>query len=136
MHDADGVRGAERVAYLPEYLVELVGRDGAAATQERGEILALEQLHREPWHARRGVDAGAEHLHHVVALDQRADARLLLEALPQARVGEERRVHELHRAELAGAGLLGHVDRAHAAGAEGLDDPVLPAEDRAGFELR
>ena len=57
---------------------------GPALLHVRREVLALEELHHEVREPARRVDAGRLHLDHVLALDARADARLLLEAPPRA----------------------------------------------------
>ena len=63
-------------------------------------MLPAQKLHREPRRARLFVDACGDDLDDVLALDGRADADLLREALPTARIGGDRRQHDFDRAGL------------------------------------
>jgi hypothetical protein len=136
VHDAGGVRRADGMSELLEDVKHLGQRQGSDAADVRREILAAEQLHREPRGPRRRVDARRHDLHDVLALDPCADARLLLEALAELRIRHELRVHELERALLLRADLLGDVDRAHAARGQRAHDAKVAREGRAGGEVR
>ena len=100
------------------------------------QVLALEQLHGDPRDAGRLVDAGADHLDHVIAGDARADPCLLHEALALCGVGDQLRVHQLERPALAGAELLGHVDRAHAARSEQREHAEVSSDHRVRGQRR
>src|SRR5580658_2907522 len=97
----------------------------------RREVFTAQQLHREPRRARRAVYTGAHDFHHMLALNEGAYPRFLLEALPQDRVAHELRKHQLQRSLLAGAQLFRDVDRTHSAFAEWPHDPEVTGEDDA-----
>lgn len=136
MHDADAVPLGDRVAELQQRLLREPRFDGPSARHGLGDGLALQELHREPRHLRRRVDARRDDVDDVLALDPRADPCLLREAFTQARIGDELRVHGLERALLTRAELLGDVDRAHASFAERANDPEVRCEDASGEKGR
>ena len=136
MHDPRGVRRAERVADLREDARGLEGRERAAPLHGMREVLALEELHGEPRHAGLRVDARAHHLHHVLAPDARAHARLERELVTQLGAADQAGVHQLERALAAGGELLGDVDGAHPARSEPPDDAVVVGKDASRREVR
>ena len=109
------VRFSQRVTELPENLQRLRGRQELLALDALGQLLAVEQLHRQPGNSRVVVDAGRDHLDHVVAADACADLRFLREPRPRVRALHELRVHDLERPLASGGELLDEVDGAHAA---------------------
>ena len=119
----------ERVANLLEDLGDVAEREGAGAVQAVGQLLALEELHHQEGRVCLFVDAGGDDLDNVVALDLGGGAGFQDEALADGRVGRELGGHHLEGALLAGAELLGDVDRAHAAGPQSLHDPEITTED-------
>jgi hypothetical protein len=117
--DPRAVRGAESVPELREDLLHLDRGQRAAAPEDDAEVFAFEELHRQVRDRGRFVDAGGDDLDDVITLEARTDPRFLDESLSQRGIGDELRVHELERAPLARAPLLGDVDGAHAPFGEG-----------------
>ena len=62
-----------------------------------GQRFADEQLHHQERQPARRLDARVDDLHHVRAVDPRADVGLLLEALARAATGDDVGVHDLER---------------------------------------
>ena len=130
------MRFSQRVTELPENLQRLRGRQELLALDALGQLLAVEQLHRQPGNSRVVVDAGRNDLDHVVAADPRAHLRFLREPRPRIRALDELRVHDLERPLAPGGELLDEVHRAHAARRQRLQDPEVLPEDLPLLELR
>ncbi len=136
MHDVDGVRGADRMADLLEELGHFAHGERATRLDVGSEIFAVEKLHGHVGRSGRVVDARADDVDDVLAIDASTDARLLLEALAELGCPEELRVHHLDRAPPAGAPLDRNVHLAHPARGERLHDGEVTPEYRARAELR
>ena len=132
MQDALVVRGGEPRAELARDLDRLVRRKPPDAPQERGQVLAVDVLHREevPSLDLADVVDAAD----VGVGDAAREAHLGVEALEPGRLGRELRRQELQGDGLAELEVVGAVDLAHAAAADEADDAVALAEDRAGRE--
>src|SRR5205823_2146115 len=113
----------------------LAGRSLALLEQVEIERQTVEELHRDPRDPEVRVDPGADDLHHVIALDDRADARLLLEALTERSVGDQLALHHLERGHGAGARLLGHVHRAHSSHPQRAEDAKVATKQGPALEL-
>ncbi len=122
--DAEIVGRAECVAKLRHHLAHEPARKRPFAAHEGGDRLALQKLHREPRHAARLVDAGIDDFDDVLALDLRADLRLLREALAELLVADELWEHHLQRAQLLRGDLFDEVNGAHAALRQRANDAV------------
>ena len=110
----------------------LVGRQPADAPQERGEVLAVDQLH--------GQEEVALRLPHVVHAADRGvrdlpgHPDLAVEAGEPLAVRVEAVGQELEGDRLLELQVVGAVDLAHPAAAEEPDDAVAAGQDRAGHE--
>ena len=129
-------RPGRRVTEHAHEVEDLSARQRPASRDVLGELLALEELHRDPRGPRRLVDARRDDSDHVVALDARGGARLLVEPPPHPFVLGELRVHQLERAPRSGGELLGDVHRAHPALLEGAHDSKISAKDSSGLWTR
>jgi hypothetical protein len=83
----------------------------------------------------RRIDTRAHDLDDVLALDERADTRLLLEALAQGGIGHELREHQLESPRLPCADLLDDVDRAHAPLSERPENTKIAGKYRRGLKV-
>ena len=126
------VRRAEARAHLARDLDRLVGRKPPDAPQQRGQVLAVDVLHREevPSLDLADVVDAAD----VGVRDAAGVADLGVEAVDPGRLRGELRRQELQRDRLPELQVVGAVDLAHAAAADEADDAVALAEDRAGRE--
>ena len=135
MNNALLVCGTKAIAELREELISVVMRHWSALRDVGREVLSIEELHRDPRDARGLVDAGCNDVNDVLALDLRTDARLLHEALACTCVGDERGLHDLKRAALAGRELLDRIHGAHAALGQWGKDAEVARKDGASSEL-
>ena len=130
---ASVVRRGEPRAELPRDLERLVLRKPADPLQQRGEILAVDVLHRQEVLA---VDlADVVDAADVGMRDLARDAHLGVEALERASGSDASRSRqELQRDRLAELQVVGAVDLAHAAAPEQADDAVALGEDVPGVK--
>ena len=89
---------------------------GRLALEERGEVLPVEQLHRDV--AEPVARSPVEVLHRVRVADARGRARHAFEPLHEARIGGEVPAHDLERDLSRRFVALGDVDARHPAFAE------------------
>jgi hypothetical protein len=89
------------------------------------EIFAIEKLHREPWNSSRRVDAGADDLDDMLALDLRTDLRFLLESAFEIR--GRREVEMPGRVMLAACGTI-RKSELHRLAAIAAEHPSLKAK--------
>ncbi len=136
MYDLGHVGRAQAVAELAEQRAELARRESAPMADHRGEVPAVEQLHRQIRQLSGGIDPGADDFDHMLAGDRCADRRLPDKPRPTALVVEQPAVHHLERPDLARALLLGAIDRAHAALGQRSQDAVVAGEQGPGGEPR
>ena len=126
--DAERVRRLERLEDLHRVLARRAHRELSLAVDDARERLALEQLHDDVGvPVRRAVDV--DDLDDVRAADLRGDARLLQEALDQARAARELRVQHLDRDPGPEHGVQRLVDRAHPSVPQDADEAVLAVDD-------
>jgi hypothetical protein len=130
VHDALGVRGAERVGDLASDAERAGHRERPLAAQEPREVDAIDELHHEV-----GVPLGAvpevDDLDDVRVPDGGGGLRLAVEAGERLGVAGEVGAQDLHRHGASDGQVTGAVDDAHApAGDHGLDG-VAAAEDAA-----
>ncbi len=126
------VGGGEARAELAGDVERLVGGQSSDAAQERGEVLAVHELHGQeevPFRLPHVVDAadrGVRDLpgHAHLAVEAREALPVLVEAVGQELEGD--RLLELQ--------VVGAVDLAHPAPADQPDDPVAAGQDRPGHE--
>ncbi len=126
------VRRGEARAELPRDLERLVRRQPPDPAQQRGEVLAVHELHRDEEVALRlghVVDAAHGRVRHVAR-----DAHLAVEAREPLAVAVEAVRQELERDRLLELEVVGAVDLAHPAAAQQADDPVAPGEHCPGYE--
>ncbi len=126
------VRGGEPGADLTRDLERAILRKAADAPQQRREIFAVDVLHRQEGAAVELVDV-------IDAADVRVrhlprHAHFGVELRQPRRIAIDVRGKELQRDGLPELQIVGAVDLAHAAAAAPLDDPVAPAQERAGRE--
>ena len=103
--------------------------EAADALQQRGEILAVDVLHRQEHAAvgpRRCRRRGRRSVRHLPR-----DAHFVVEPREPLRILGHRRRQELQRDGLPEAEILGAVDLAHAAAAEQAEDAVALGQQRA-----
>ena len=128
--DAERVRCLERLEDLHRVFARRGHRELSLAVEDARERLALEELHDDVRVAvGRAIDV--DDLHDVGAADLRGDARLLQEALDEARATRELGVEHLDGDPRPEHRVLRLVDRAHPAVAEDADEPVLAVDDAA-----
>ena len=131
VNDAAVVRRREARAELPRDVDGLVRGEPADAPDQRGEVLAVDVLHRE--------EAAAVRLADVVhAADVRVrhlprDAELVVELREAGRRGAAD-WQKLQRNRLVEREIVGPVDFTHAAPAEERDQPIASGDNRAGDE--
>ena len=120
--------GVERAGDLAADVDRAVGTQAAVAPQDRGQVLALDELHGEVEHP---VDlAGVVDGDDVRVLERGRDPRLAREALAEAlRLGEVGR-DDLDGGAALEVEVLRAIDHAHPAAADPLLDPVS-RDDRA-----
>ena len=111
-------------AQLPRHLGRLVRRQAADAPQQRGEVLAVDVLHRQE-HVAVGL-ADVVHTTDVGVADLSCDADLGAEPRQPIGVGGHKVGQELQRDGLAKGEILGAIDLAHAAASEQAED-LVPA---------
>ena len=132
VEDAAVVRRRQPGADLPRHVERLVRRKTSDALEQRGEVLAVDVLHREEVLA---VDLGdVVHPAHVGVRDLARGADLGEESVEALPVRRERARQELQRDGLAELQVVGAVHLAHAAAADQSDDAVALGEDRPGGE--
>jgi hypothetical protein len=129
MHDGLGVRPLEGVAHLRDDFSRIPEGDRTELLDHVVQIQPDEQLHDQVRAVRRGIDSGSDHLHDVVAVDLRSDARLSNEALACAGVLTELGREHLQSAVSPGAELFGDEHRPHPALAQQPHDPEFVPED-------
>jgi len=122
MHDAAGVRGAQRVGHLRADRHRGTPRQRALG-QQIGQRPAVDQLHH---HERQAVLGLAEvvHLDHVRVAQPGGGARLDPDPVQQHRVGGRLRGQHLDRDLPVEHLVTSPPDHRHAAGAEPLGQPV------------
>ena len=132
VQDALLVGGGEAGAELARDLERLVGRQPADAPQERGEVLAVHELH--------GQEEVALRFPHVVdAADRRVrdlpgHPHLAVEAREPLAVRVEAVGQELEGDRLLELQVVGAVDLAHPPAADEPDDAVAAGQDGPGHE--
>ena len=117
MNDADPVGGGQRVDDLAGRRDGLVDGHGALGVESGRAGSGLPQLHHEVDDAVLGV-AEIRDVDDVGMADLVDRLGFLEEARNQPRIGAEIRAQHLHRHPLANHGVLGQVDRPHAAFAD------------------
>lgn len=130
MDDAAPVCGGEGVGGLAEQ-VQRAGpgeRRGCVGAEHVVEVVALEQLHCEEDGAARGL-AEVGDLHDVGVADLRGGLGLAAEAVAELGIGGEPGGEDLDGDLGAEAKVLGLVDGAHAALAEGPENAIAGADD-------
>ena len=105
------------------------GGSGPAPAQDRGEVLAVDELHDDERAGR--VLAVVVDGDDVRVGERRGRLGLLAEAGEEVGVAQVLGAEELDGDVAAELGVAGPVDRRHAALSEQLDQPVATAEDRA-----
>jgi hypothetical protein len=126
------VSGGNAGAELPGDLEGLVAVEVADPLQQRGQVLAVHELHAQ--------EVLAVHLVHVVdAADVRVgdlpgEPDLRVETGEEPRVGGDRLREELERHGLPESQVVGTVDLPHSAPSEEADDPVPAADHRSRRE--
>ena len=124
------VRRAEPRAHLARDVDRLVRRQPADPPQQRGQVLAVDILHREEVPS---LDlADVVDTADVGVRDAARVAHLGVEAIDEGRLRREFRRQELQRDGLAELQVVGAVDLTHAAVADETDDAITIGEDRAG----
>jgi hypothetical protein len=131
--DLQAVGPADRAADAGEHSDGLVERERAAG-EPLGEVLAVEQLHREVGDAGRGVDVEVEDLHDVGPAHAGGGLGLAHEAGARGVGLDDRGVHELERDGLAEAQVGGPPHAAHAAALQKFVEAPALADDVAVAE--
>ena len=132
VQDALLVGGGEAAAELARDVEGLVGGKPADAPHERGEVLAVDELHREEQ-----VVLGLGHV--VDAADRRVrdlarQPHLAVEPLESVRLRADAAGQELEGDRLVEAQVVGAVDLAHPAAADQADDAVAAGQHHARYE--
>ena len=137
VEDPLGVRGAERARHLAGDAQAALDRQRRLAHRQLGQRFAVEELHDDE---RAAVVGGAEvgDVDDVLVADRAREPRLLQQARDEVALRDELLQQHLHRDALADDGVLGLVDRAHAALADAAHDLVAVRQDGADqrIELR
>ena len=131
MQDAAFVRGGEPGTDLPGELDGLVLGQSSDTPEERGQILAVDVLHRQEMQAldhAEVVDPADIRMRHLPR-----DAYFVAES-DQRGFADVRRRQKLQRDGLVEDHVERFVDLAHAAAAEQAEDAVAAGQDRAGVE--
>ena len=128
MNDALVVRRRQTGADVARQHQRLLGGQSADAAQQRGEILTIDELHRDE---ELPVDLGdVVQAADIRMRDLSADAHFFVKARGVAVMREK-----LQRDALTEFEIVGAVDLAHPALSDQRHDAVTLAEDRAGREL-
>ena len=132
MQHAGFVRRGQSRANLPRDLHGFVLRQPADAPQQRRQVLAVDELHRQKVQA---VDvADVVHATDVGVRDLTPDADFRVKARERLGVEADRFRQKLQRDRLFEAQVIGLVDLAHPAFTEETDDAVAAGEDGAGHK--
>ncbi len=126
------MRGGQAGAYLTGHFDALVGGQPSDASQQRREVFAVDELHRQKVTAvdvAHVVDAA-----HVRMRNLPRDAHLVEEALQARRLTMHRFGQELERDRLAQLQVLGPIHLPHATATDQSDDAVAAKEKRARRE--
>ncbi|GAB3954488.1 hypothetical protein GCM10027614_61660 [Micromonospora vulcania] len=136
MHDAEPVRGGQRVRDLRAHLDRLGPRQGALGESQL-QLLTAEQLH----HHERGDRtvrvhrlAVVVHRGHVRVHQLGGGAGLLAHHVPEPGVGGQRRGEHLERDDPVQHLVTGTPDDRHAAGADLVDEPVSAGQQPARMQ--
>ena len=132
--DAAVVRGLDGAGGLGGEARGLARGQDPLLAQDRGEVLALDELHDDV-RARRVV-AEVEHGDDVRVVERRGGLCLVAEAGEEVGVLAVLGPQELDRDVALELGVAGAVDRGHAALPEQLDQPVPSAEDASRCRSR
>ena len=126
------VRRRQAGAQLPRHLDRLVLRQPPDAAQQRGEVLAVDVLHRE---VRPAVDlADVVHAADVLVGDLARDAHLVVELRETRGIGGDGLGEELQRHGLVEPQVVGAVHLAHPAASKQPDDAIAVVDDGAGWK--
>jgi hypothetical protein len=112
----------------------LVGRQTAAPTQQRRQILPVHVLHRQE-----GLAVGLAEVVNpadVVMRDLSSGAHLLVESRQSRRIANRPGWQELQGHGLAECEVIRAINLAHSAAAEEADDAIAAGEDRSGGSNR
>ena len=126
------VRGRQPLGDLAADVGRLVEGEAADAPQQRRQVLAVHELHREEVLSFRLADVPHAADRGVRHLPRRAHLRV--EPLEPVRVAFEGARQELEGDRLLELQVVRAIDLAHSAPAEQPHDPVAPGEDRARNE--
>ena len=127
MQHAAGVRGGEPGAQLPRDVDDLLGGQPPDAPEQRGQVFAADQLHREEDFAVGFADIEDAADRRVRDLPRQPD--FVQDAAPRP---GRRRPNELQRDRRLEHQIVGAPDLAHAAAADARDHPVAAGEHLAG----
>ena len=130
MHHAALVRGGETGAELPRELQRAVRGEAAEPAEEGGQLLAVDELHRQE-----GMTVDFVHVIHAADVrvrDLGGHAHLGVDLHQPGGVAVDVRGQELQRDGLPQLQVVGAIDLAHAAAAASFDDAVAAAEEGAG----
>ncbi len=116
----------ERSCDLGNQAGGLARRERAVAAEERGEILAVDQLHHEV--RALVVDAEVVDRHDAGVAERRSSVSLLAKSRDEVGVAPEFPVEDLDGDIAAELAVGGAVDRGHAALAQQLDEAIPPTE--------
>ena len=132
MDDAAFVRRGQAGADLARDFDRSIGGKTAELPQQRRQLLAVHELHRQEGVTVNLVDVvdAAD----VGVRDLPRHAHFVVELHQAGRIAIELRRQELQRDRLPELQVVGPVDLAHPAASEPADDPIAPAEERAGRE--
>ena len=133
MQDAPVVRGRQSGAQLPRDVDRLVLGQAADAPQQRGEVLAVDVLHRQEVLAVGFADVVHAADVRMRDLARRCALRCGAASDTPRSCGSDCR-QKLQRDGLAEPEVIGAIDLAHAAAAEEADDPIPAVQNRAGRE--
>ena len=125
--DAADVRRVEGLRDLGGHAGGLARRERPVLAQDRGEVLAVDQLHDDV--RARAVLAEVEHRHDARVAERRRRPGLVAEPAEEVGVLAELGAEELDGDVAIQLGVAGAVDRRHPALAEELDQAVAAAED-------
>ncbi len=132
MDEPARVRGGKRPRGLGDDARGLARREGAAATEDRRQVLAVDEFHDDEGAGR--VLSEVVDRDDVGMVQRRGRVRLLSEPGAEVRVPTVLGTEELHRDVAIELGVVSPVDRRHAALAEQLDEPVTATQ--RGADLR
>ena len=126
MDDAAGVGGGERSGHLRGDPRRLARRQRSRPAQDRGEVLAVDQLHHDERTA--GILAVVVHADHVRMVELGDVLGLLAEAREEVRIAAVLRPEQLDGDVAIQLGVMRPEDGRHATLTEKLDQAVAPAE--------